>query len=587
MTDAHLLITENIDVWTTAIKKRSATGRGSNKKIELTGIKKLRELILELAVRGKLVPQDSNDEPASVLLEKIAAEKAQLIKDKKIKKPKELDAINDNEKNYELPIGWTWIKLGLVTNFINGYAFKSSDFEDNGVGIVKIGDIQNGVISTDSMSRVSSNVVEPLDVNLKVTRGDLLIAMSGVTTGKLGFNCSDEMFYLNQRVGKIVLFQLLPEYIYFPLTTKIAENLAKSMGSAIPNISTTQINNIVFALPPLAEQHRIAAKVDELMALCDQLEQQTEDSITAHQTLVGTLLVTLSNSENPATFNQNWARIAEHFDTLFTTEHSIDQLKQTILQLAVMGKLVPQNPNDEPASVLLEKIATEKEQLIKNKKIKKQKPLPAITEDEKPFELPNGWEWRRFYNIFHDLKYGTSKKSDYLVKGSPVLRIPNIVKGYIDSNDLKFSELTNKELNELKLKTGDLLLIRSNGSLSIVGQSAVVDDAHEGFAYAGYLVRVRLNIENYNSNFLSLVLRSMLIRDQIEGPIRTTSGVKNINSTEISKLIMPIVSLVEQQRIVKKVDELMLLCNQLKNNINQAQTTQLQLAATIVEQAVS
>jgi len=317
--------------------------------------------------------------------------------------------------------------------------------------------------------------------------------------------------------------------------------------------------------------------------LCDQLEQQTEDSITAHQTLVETLLATLSDSENSAAFNQNWIRIAEHFDTLFTTEHSIDQLKQTILQLAVMGKLVPQNPKDEPASVLLKKIAAEKEQLIKNKKIKKQKLLPEITEDEKSFELPNGWEWSRFYNIFHDLKYGTSKKSDYLVKGNPVLRIPNIVKGYIDSNDLKFSELTNKELNELKLKTGDLLLIRSNGSLSIVGQSAVVDEAHEGFSYAGYLVRVRLNIENYNSNFLSLVLRSMLIRNQIEGPIRTTSGVKNINSTEISKLIMPIVPLVEQHRIVKKVDELITLCDQLKSHLNNAQITQLHLADTIVE----
>ena len=138
------------------------------------------------------------------------------------------------------------------------------------------------------------------------------------------------------------------------------------------------------------------------MALCDQLEQQTEQSLTAHQTLVEALLNTLTQSVNADDFQESWQRIADHFDVLFTTEASIDQLKQTILQLAVMGKLVPQNPSDEPASKLLEKIAEEKAQLIKDKKIKKQKPLPAITDEDKPSALPIGWEIARFYRLFYD-----------------------------------------------------------------------------------------------------------------------------------------------------------------------------------------
>lgn len=150
-----------------------------------------------------------------------------------------------------------------------------------------------------------------------------------------------------------------------------------------------------FPLPPLEEQHRIVAKVDELMALCDQLETQHSNAAEAHEKLVNHLLGTLTLSQNAEDFSANWQRIAAHFDTLFTTEASIDVLKQTLLQLAVMGKLVPQDPNDEPASELLKRIQAEKAKLIAEGKIKKDKPLASIAEEEKPFNLPAGWEWVR------------------------------------------------------------------------------------------------------------------------------------------------------------------------------------------------
>ena len=165
-----------------------------------------------------------------------------------------------------------------------------------------------------------------------------------------------------------------------PLVQKLVWK--RQVGVAIEGLSKKVLELFEFPIPPLKEQHRIVAKVDKLMALCDQLEQQTLTSIDAHATLVETLLETLTNSANAAELEQNWARISEHFDTLFITEQSIDALKQTILQLAVMGKLVRQDPTDEPASVLLEKIAAEKAQLIKDKKIKKEKPLPPISDDE-------------------------------------------------------------------------------------------------------------------------------------------------------------------------------------------------------------
>jgi type I restriction enzyme S subunit len=227
----HSLITENFDIWTSAKASKSNGGRGKSSTNGKTiyGIKKLRELILELAICGKLVPQDPNDEPACILLKKIYEEKKLLLDKGKIKKQKALPKIKNDEKVFKLPTGWEWVKLGDVADFINGYAFKSSDFIETGIGVVKIGDIQNGEITTSSISRVNKNVVNNLDDLLKIDKGDLVIAMSGATTGKLGFNKTNEVFYLNQRVGKIVPYYLNINYLFYPLTTKIAENLAKSM----------------------------------------------------------------------------------------------------------------------------------------------------------------------------------------------------------------------------------------------------------------------------------------------------------------------------------------------------------------------
>lgn len=434
MADAHLLITEHIDVWTTAIKKRSATGRGNNKKTELTGIKKLRELILELAVRGKLVPQDSNDEPVSILLDKIAAEKAQLIKDKKIKKTKALPEIVEDEKLFELPSGWEWSRLGFITEI-----GPRNNLDDD----IQVSFVPMPLITTNYDGSHGQEIRKWSEIKKGYTHfsnGDIALAKitpcfenskAAVFTGlKNGYGAGTTELHVARPFGETLnrLFILL--YLKAPQFLQVGKT--KMTGSAgQKRVPTDFFKGNPIPFPPLAEQHRIVAKVDELMLLCDQLEQQTEDSITAHQTLVEILLATLSNSESPAAFKQNWTRIAEHFDTLFTTEHSIDQLKQTVLQLAVMGKLVPQNPNDEPASVLLEKIATEKEQLIKNKKIKKQKPLPAITEDEKPFGLPNRWEWSRIFNASLFTEYGTSEKAVGDIKGVPVLKMGDIQSGKI------------------------------------------------------------------------------------------------------------------------------------------------------------
>ena len=631
MTDIKNLIVDNLDIWTSAVKKKSATGRGSSKKIELLGLKKLRQLILELAVRGELVAQNPNDEPASVLLEKIAKEKAQFIAQKKTKKQKPLAKITDEEKPFELPSGWQWSKLSSISNFVNGYAFKSNDFTEKGIGVVKIGDIQNGEISSTSMSRLPKSVVDKLDESFKVHQGDLLIAMSGATTGKLGFNKSDELYFLNQRVGKIQAMGLSLEYLYLQLTTKISENLSKAIGSAIPNISTTQINAIVIAVPPLVEQKRIVAKVDELMAICDKLEKQSEQSLSAHQELVFNLLSSLTTSQssnldkttkptkslnlnsanipNPTiqktenlqsknlnnenlkaqklgfehnSFLQNWQYIKDNFDLLFTTENSIEQLKQTILELAVRGKLVAQNPNDEPASVLLEKIAKEKAQLIAQKKIKKQKPLAKITDEEKPFALPSGWQWCRFSDI-GELARGKSK---HRPRNDPNLYTDGTIK-LVQTGDVARSNgiiVTHTALyNEMGLAQSRLWL---EGTMCITIAANIADTGILGFnaCFPDSIVGFSPFIEQINVKYFEYFVRTTKSNLEAFAP---ATAQKNINLEILSQILVPLPPLAEQKRIVAKVDELFAICDKLKNAITCAQNTKSQLADSVVKNALS
>lgn len=582
------LIVDHMETWTSALQTRSTAGRGSSGKIDLYGIKKLRELILELAVRGKLVPQDPNDEPASELLKRIAAEKAELVKQGKIKKQKPLPEISEEEKPFELPEGWEWARINDIASFTNGYAFKSSEFQNSGVGIVKIGDIDSsGFISTAGMSYVSEKKINVLPEEMRVNPGDMVIAMSGATTGKLGFNKTKSTFLLNQRVGKIVTYSVDKEFIYHYLSTRIEENLSISLGSAIPNISTAQINNIIIPIPPSDEQVKIIARVKLLISLCDQLEQQSLTSLDAHQQLVETLLGTLTDSQNAEELAENWARISEHFDTLFTTEASVDALKQTILQLAVMGKLVPQDPNDEPASELLKRIAQEKAQLVKEGKIKKQKPLPPISDEEKPFELPEGWEWCKFglTSEFINGNRGSNypNKNEYVSQGIPWINTGHIEKnGTLTVTEMNF--ITEGKFNELrsgKIQKGDLVYCLRGATF---GKTAFVIPYETG-AIASSLMIIRPFITEMGG-YIYNYLTSPFGRSQIYR-FDNGSAQPNLSANSVMLYSFPCPPLTEQYRIFSQVGLLHELCDKLKTRIKTAQQTQLHLADALTDAAIN
>ncbi|MFB0981025.1 MAG: restriction endonuclease subunit S [Alteromonadaceae bacterium] len=585
MADINNLITDNIDVWTSAIKSRKSQGRGTSNKTELTGIKKLRELILELAVRGKLVPQDESAEPASVLLEKITKEIDQLIESKKLKKPKSLPPITDNLKPYDLPSGWSYSRLGDFVSIIRGITFPASEKyhepSEGRVACLRTANVQHH-IDWDDLLYVNNGFIKREEQYL--VKGDIVMSManSRELVGKVSFTkaipTGEASF--GGFLSVIRPYKLSAGFLMCVLRSPHIKNSLignASQTTNIANISLEKLNPLLVALPPLAEQHRIVTKVDELMALCDQLEQQTEQSQIAHQTLVEVLLnalflsTTEGNTENNTEvndqeqFQQNWQRIANHFDVLFTTEASIDQLKKTILQLAVMGKLVPQNPSDEPAFELIKKDKYE------------------INEDIVKFRsLPSGWVWTALGN------FATCERGRFSIRPRndpscydgehPFIQIGDLPKfgGVIDCHRQTLNEKGLTVSKRFPENTVVIAIVGATiGNTGMLGYDMCFPDSMVG-------INTGTRIGN---SYLELYLRSL--KDKIRSVAYSGGGQPNIKLQILNPLPILVPPSGEQHRIVTKVDELMTLCDQLKARIADAQTTQLHLADAVVEQALN
>lgn len=567
------LVTDHLDLWTAAIKRKSAAGRGSSSKVGLYGIKKLRELILELAVRGLLVSQDPNDEPASELLKKIAAEKAKLVKVGKLKKEKPQLPVEGEEKHFQLPSGWAWASINDTGQYVNGLAFKPSDWSDSGRPIIRI---QNLSGRNDDFNRTERAV----DESVLVYNGDLLVSWSATLDvfvwGK------EEVGVLNQHIFKVVPTQLIDKnYLFWLLKAAIKEMEA---GEHAHGLVMTHINRGPFlahliALPPADEQRRIAQKVKDLMALCDQLEQETETGLSAHQMLVETLLNAMTNAADHAEFASAWQRIAEHFETLFTTEESLDQLKQTILQLAVMGKLVPQDTKDEPASELLKKIAAEKATLAKEGKIKNHLPVEPIGKSQ---VLPDSWV-EIVVQDFADIRLGStpSRAEPKFWNGD----IPWVSSGEVANCIIRdtFEKITREgfENSSTSVIPARSLLMAIIGQGKTRGQTALLEiDACTNQNVAAFVFNERFVCPEYVWIWAKSKYESH--RDDGHGGAQPA-----LNGKKVRSFRFPLAPITEQHRIVAKVEELTVLCDQLKSCLNDAQTTQLHLADAITEKSLA
>ncbi|WP_080194275.1 restriction endonuclease subunit S [Salmonella enterica] len=559
------LIVDHIDTWTTALQTRSTAGRGSSGKIDLYGIKKLRELILELAVRGKLVPQDPNDEPASELLKRIAAEKSELLKQGKIKKPKPLPEISEEEKPFELPEGWEWVRFGSIYEMEYGNNLpqekRSNSGEYNVYG-------SNGIVGTHNEACIKSPCI--------------VIGRKG-SAGALNLSDQAACWVTDVAYSTIPPSAMNLEFVFVQFHTLGLDTLGKGIK---PGLNRNDAYNLTIAIPPQSEQKAIVSKVNELMSLCDQLEQHSLTSLDAHQQLVETLLTTLTDSQNADELAENWARISEHFDTLFTTETSIDALKQTILQLAVMGKLVPQDSNDEPASELLKRIAQEKAQLVKDGKMKKQKPLPPISDEEKPFELPEGWVYCRMDDLCSAITSGSTPSKEIFSTddGIPYLKVYNIRNQQID---FKYQpQFIQRQYHFEKMQRS--ILYPGDVIMNIVGpplgKIAIIPDYYPEWNCNQAIVLFRLIKKDLNEYIYTYLLSGIFL-DFIE--LIGTAGQDNISIAKSKNIVIPLPPIYEQKKIVEKLSEIMNVISELKHKINITKQTQLHLADALTDAAIN
>ena len=551
------------------------------------GIQKLRGLILELAVRGKLVPQDLDDEPASELLKRIAVEKTLLAATGEIRKEKASLPLGEDERPFAVPASWEWIRLTEALAVVTDGDHQPPPKADSGVPFLVIGNLNSGLVSFDGCRFVPDHYFEDLDWSKRPTSGDLLYTV----TGSFGIAVpvtTNAPFCVQRHVAILKTVRSSPaSYLLKYLQSLSAKSFSQEIatGTAQKTVPLSGLRQMPIALPPLAEQHRIVAKVDELMALCDRLEAEQTDAEAAHAKLVETLLGTLTQSTDVADLAANWQRLAEHFDTLFATEASIDALKQTVLQLAVMGKLVPQDPNDEAASDLLRRMQ-------KGRRLKRKCSVIDIDSLESPLpEIPSGWFWTvvdqvaaDHENSIADGPFGANLKTEHYISevGYRVVRLQNI--GYGDFRGEHHAYVTQERYLSLQkhhVYAGDLVVaglvddrVRCCELPKTIGHALVKADCYRFSVHPEVC-------SAYALHYLNSPLSSDFAAAHHHGMTLTRIGLGNFR-----QIPFPLPPQAEQRRIVAKVDELIVLCDHLKADLTTSRLRQARLTDTLIESAL-
>ena len=520
-------------------------------------IKRLRRFILDLAVRGKLVEQDPNDEPASELLKRIAAEKARLVKGGKVRVIASILSGRPFESDSPIPAAWKSVRLAELSNIVMGQSPPSETYNTYGEGVPLI----NGPVefSDGPFGMTVANQYTTAPTN-SCDKGDFLICVRGSTTGRSNIAAFDAC------IGRgVAAIQPLfgDGFVRLFLWSMRERIISMGRGVAFPSITRKQLENLLVPLPPLAEQHRIVAKVDELMALCDRLEAARAEREAMRDRMAAANLARL-NVPDPdhATFRNHAGFAIENLAPLTTRVDQIKQLRQTILNLAVRGKLVKQDPNDEPASELLCRLRTNTD----GKSRRKARNSEDIDADEVPFECPAGWMWtnvQQTLNPDREISYGVIKLGDEPRSGGiPILRCSDMRAGFIDLSGVrKVDEAIESEYARTRLLGGEVV-INIRGTL---GGVALVPHELKGFNVAREVAVVPIANE-ISGSFVVYLMLSPDFWDHIQNNLRGIA-YKGLNLGILRELPIPVPPLAEQHRIVAKVDELMALCDQIEESL--------------------
>jgi type I restriction enzyme S subunit len=543
------------------------------------GVARLQELILTLAVQGKLVSQDHRDTPTRALLEKIAVEKDQLITEKKLKREKEAPELSGAELPFELPISWEWVALGEVIDIVRGITFpatqKTREPAPGRIACLRTTNVQQ-TIEWDDLLFVDRSFMGREDQVIQSQDIVMSMANSRELVGKVALieHIPHPEATFGGFLGVLRPRMIEPKYAMAVLRTPYARSMlidSASQTTNIANVSLGKLRPMPFPLPPANEQTRIVARVEELMKLCDSLERNGRLADEQHARLTTTLFGALAASESAHALAENWQRVAESFDLLLDRPEAVDALEQTVMRLAVRGKLVAQQGFEGSAASLIERIRARKTELVATGQIKKEKILEPI--DEVPFELPANWKWVRLGTLGARFDYGTSQKSVDNPAAVPVLRMGNIQGGVVVMTGLKYLVDELSELPDLYLKPGDLLFNRTN-SYELVGKTAMFEGYVRDVTFASYLIRIRLMEELCLPEYVNLYLNTIDCRRlEIEPDLTQQTGQANYNGTKLQNIRIPLPPFAEQKRIVWQVNELRQLCIQIKDCMNESMRT--------------
>ena len=547
------------------------------------GIAKLRELILTLAMQGKLVEQDSNDPPASEILKEIEAEKQRLVK-AGIFRNNDDKLSNGSICPFELPQMWEWAsvqQLGFVLGgkrLPKGHAYSEAP---TNYRYLTVTNMKNATIIDNDVKYIAQETHEEIKKYV-ISRDDIYITIAGTigVVGTIPEHCDG--MNLTENASRLVFFGCDKLFLVHLLNSRIVQNQFAVLTNkmAQPKLSLRSILSTGVPIPPLPEQHRIVARIDQLMARCDELEklskEREEKRLAVHTAAIKQLLDAPDGSA--------WDFIQQHFGELYTVKENVAELRKAILQLAVMGCLVPQDAGDPPASELLKEIEAEKQRLVKAGKIKKPKPLPPINSEKVPYELPQGWEWVRLGDI---LIFGpTNGFSPRAVEYETAVRsltLSATTTGVFKEEHSKYIVNDIPYDSELWLRAGDILVQRGN-TLEYVGVSAVYQGEPNRFIYPDLMMKIRVAAK-VDVNYSHRAMSSQFSRDYMRARASGTSGtMPKINQMTLRSLPLPLPSLQEQHRIVAKIDQLMALCDSLDQQIDAASGKQSELLRAVMAQ---
>jgi type I restriction enzyme S subunit len=553
------------------------------------GVARLRELILSLAVRGKLVNRVANDESARVLLDRIATQRDR----QPAKSLLRLAVLDPDAAPYELPSHWEWAQLGdLVENMGSGWSPACDDGE-------RADPTRWAVLRTTAVQvmefRAREHKAIPLKLQprpeIEVQPGDILVTRAG-PMNRVGVSCwvdqTPSRLMLSDKIVRFhpVTGELAPAFVVLALnagwTREQLEAAKTGMAASQVNVSQADLKTLWVPVCSLDEQNRILARVDELMRLCDALEAKGRLEAEQHSRLLDSVLGTLTDSATPEELAANWQRVAEHFDLLLDRPEAVDALEQTILQLAVRGLLVPQDPSDEPASLLLRRLRAEKDRLVAEGKIKSDVQQAFLADDEAPFDIPVGWSWVRLGAIAGIERGGSPRPIEAFLTESPDglnwIKIGDTEKGgkYITATKEKIR--TEGLSKTRKVYPGDFLLTNSMS----FGRPYITQI--EGCIHDGWL---RISPpSSLNKDYLYLFLSSSFMRLLFEAAA-AGGVVQNLNADKVRSVPIPLPPIAEQAQIVARVTELRRLCADLRERLAASQATQSRLAASLVESVLA